>query len=105
MNIYHVERTDNYSYDDYSEFVCVAESVDAARRMGPTGDVFSPCTNLVRCDEDGRFYQLSHEGAKRYYGRTSWVYDISSVSVQLIGAAHPEDETEPRVVCASFHAG
>lgn len=37
MNIYHVKRTDSYSYDDYSDFVCTAPSAEIAQNMQPSG--------------------------------------------------------------------
>lgn len=35
LNIYHLWRTDDIDWDEYSDFVVIAESEDEARRTSP----------------------------------------------------------------------
>jgi len=87
MNIYHVSRPDSdiVGYDEYSEFVCVSESIEAAKKIHPDS-----C--IIRYPE---FRQNEIPSS-------SWPVDPALLTVVCLG---PSQETEPRVVCASFHGG
>lgn len=78
MNIYFVERAydDNIGCGEYERFVCVAESEQDAREIGP-------------------------EGLRRAGG---WGTDVTpeSLRISFIGKA---DAGPPRVILASFNAG
>lgn len=92
MKLYLVERTNDYSYDDYSDFVCWANSADEAKQLHPSGDDF------YEWQEDGWHYNYGEKEKAKY---SSWPDDAASLKVWELSRA-PE---KPTVVCASFHAG
>ncbi len=77
--IYHVERTDEVNYDEYSNFVCCAESEDDAKNIHPGG------YSDINSDDTGTWRE-------------------SNLKVKLIGIADDSIELNS-VICASFHAG
>lgn len=87
MNIYHISQTENNDYDTYSDAVVIAPNAETARRINPSGygDVF-----------------MTAEDWENPW--SSWASSIDNVKATLIGVAD-ENEKQPRVVCASFHAG
>lgn len=91
MQLYYVERTDTYGYDEYSDFVCWANSEEEARYMAPDPE-----------------YHMWKDGAWHYsYGKQepvtyhSWTKDPTTLKVWELSRA----PKKPSVVCASFHAG
>ena len=112
MNLYHVKRTSQGGYDSYSDFVCVAESEDAARRMPPNYQHGKEADySSFAVDEEGAIYRFypwdtptPHAASERDYGHREWESSIDRLVVALLGAA-ASYETVPRVVCASYHAG
>ena len=93
MNIYHISQTENNDYDTYSDAVVIAPNAETARRINPS------CS--LACAVEGNIF-LTDEDLENPW--TSWVSSIDNVKVTLIGVAD-ENEKQPRVVCASFHAG
>lgn len=87
MNIYLVERTDNFDYDQFIGFVCVAESENQARFMNPTYDG----------DLDNNLYYNFN-----YPYITDWVQDPNSLKVTKIGKA---DSNQVKIILYSYHAG
>jgi hypothetical protein len=87
MRLYHVERTDEIDYDEFSDFVCVAENDEEARNIHPR--------------EDKKVWGEDYD----YWNNGSWINkeDINSLKVKEIGLAKPE--LTRSVICASFHAG
>jgi hypothetical protein len=87
MNIYHIERTDGSAdYDEFSDFVIVAESEEYARNINPESIWRG---TLETIDTTKRF--------------SSWVqYDDTKAT--LLGEAE-ERYIAPEIICASFHAG
>jgi hypothetical protein len=75
--LYLIERTDNWSYDDYDSVVVCAESEDEARLINPDG-----------------------EWGQRF---RSWCATPDQVKVTYIGVAGPL--VSKGVVLASFNAG
>jgi hypothetical protein len=92
MKIYKVERTDNWSYDDYDAFVCVAENEDQARWMTPNPEYY------LRKD-DGKIYFQYFDGTEEEMKREAWPVDINDIKVTEI------NPTTPEVILASFNAG
>lgn len=92
MKLFKVERTDNYGYDDYSDFVCLANSKAEAQYMAPDPEYYT---------WEGKWvYSYRRDQNVTYM---PWPMDPSKdVKVTEI---FPEDRTEPEVLCASFHAG
>jgi len=88
MNIYRVSRpdSDDVGYDEYSEFVCVAESIEAAKKIHPDSCAIRYPAEFRQSEIPSLF----------------WPVDPALLTVVCLG---PSQETEPRVVCASFHAG
>lgn len=86
MNIYLVERTDKFDYDQYTGFVCVAESENQARLMNPTYD--DGYNNL--------YYNFN------YPYITDWAQDPNSLKVTKIGKA---DFNQVKIILYSYHAG
>jgi hypothetical protein len=80
MNIYLVERTDRYSYDEYDSFIVVAKNEECATDIDPSGEKFS---ENDRC--------------------SSWVNNKNNLKVTLLGRAAAKIATG--VVLASFNAG
>lgn len=90
MNIYLVQRTDGYRYDEYDSFVCVAETEQAARETWPNA---------------------AHP---RIWNGTDWVWPQyrdsdrtwqapQGLKVTLLGIT--TNDATPGVICASFNAG
>lgn len=92
MRLFKVERTDNYGYDDYSDFICLANSKAEAQYMAPDPEYHA---------WEGKWVYSYRRDQEATY--TGWPKDPSKdVKVTEI---FPEDRTEPEVLCASFHAG
>ena len=87
MNIYLVERTDKIDYDQYTGFVCAAESEDQARHMNPT--------------YDGEFDNNLYYNFDRSY-ITDWVQDPNSLKVTKIGNT---DSSQAKIILYSYNAG
>ncbi len=93
MNLYHVSRNSPGGYETYSDFVCVSANPEQARAMHPNENH----TELVhRTAED-----LKKDDYAWRYG--DWTFQ-EDLTVDYLGKA-AKGEIEPRVVCASFHAG
>ena len=89
MHIYLVKRSDDWSYDDYDSFVCIAESEHAAQLFHPSGDY--------------RWTGEHWESPSGYkpFGGGGWTAP-SNTTVELIGTT---DSNERRIILASFNAG
>lgn len=87
MNIYLVERTDNFGYDEYNGFVCIAESENQARLMNPAYD------NKF---DNNLYYNFS------YPYISDWVQDPNSLKVTKIGKA---DSNQVKIILYSYYAG
>lgn len=97
MNIYHVERTDKCDYDEFSDFVCFANTEDEAKAMHPYG----PEYYVFGSDGWRMIYKgLPKEKADEYNG---WTNSLDNVKVYHIGISLRD--VKPDVVCASYHAG
>ena len=93
MKLFKVERTDKYGYDDYSDFVCLANSKTDAQYMAPDPEYHT-------WNGSHWVYTYRQDDKATY---TGWVENPSKdVKVTEI---FPEDRTEAEVLCASFHAG
>lgn len=105
MNIYHVIRTDlekgKTVYDTYSDFVCLAESEEDARRTFPREELipFESC----HIGFDGLIYLTDYKGVVEPIDSLVWVKDIAFLEVRLLGFAPVGSSAG--VVCASYHAG
>lgn len=97
MNIYKVEQDWNCDYETYSDFVCIAESEQAARETHPNESV----THI----KDGEWYGTSTTGKEYPQYNWDWILadDIGRLKVTLIGVAN--EAQHKGVICASFHAG
>lgn len=84
MKIFLVERTDNWSYNEFSATVVFAESEDAARNMDPKDNPDWPFAR---------------------YGDT-WVSprDRKTLNVSCVGVAFMERRTEGFIL-GSYHQG
>jgi hypothetical protein len=92
MNIYLVERTDTYSYDDYDAFVCVAPSAKVAVRIHPYSD------DAVWSETDRAWKDERGHG----YGNSGWT-TIDKLKATHLGRAAVSQKKG--VVLASFNAG
>jgi hypothetical protein len=81
MNIYIVNRTDKWSYDDYSSFVVISKDEKTALHTHPDGSI------LTYVEEYSN----------------SWVTSPMFLEVKLIGTARRG--AKQGVVLNSFHAG
>ena len=81
MNIYLLNRTDKYGYDEYDSLVVIAESEEDAKTIDFDG------SNILEYDCPSN----------------CWVDNVNLINVELIGKA---DINQKRgVVLASFNAG
>jgi hypothetical protein len=87
LYVYHVERNDLHDYDQYSDFVVIADSEESAKLIHPDG---------CRWDKD-----LDMSIRNNWQG--DWVTP-NNVTVKLIGEAIGE-YIEGEVICTSYHAG
>lgn len=95
MNIYRVTRMDDWGYDDFSDFVCVAPDEDTARRIMPqTINSHDMAYGTVEYTDDP------------YTWTWGWVEadKIDTLKVELIGVAN-ESYSSIQILCASYHAG
>jgi len=93
MKLYLVERTDKWDYDEYSEFVCWANSEEEARYMSPDPDFYTW--------KDGGWRFVYHDETWRREDPSSWVKDPKTLKVWELSRA----PKEPTVILASYHAG
>lgn len=84
MNIYLVSRTDDWSYEDYVSFVCIANGAEEAQQLHPDGGSLTHYpTNIERGE----------------YG--CWPRDIKLIDVKLIGVAN--NDQQKGIVLSSFN--
>lgn len=86
MNIYLVRRTDNWDYDQYDSFVCVAESEEQAKLLNPQYDPYF---------ETEMFYDFN-----RNY--CDWASSPDLLEVTKIGVS---DSDEVKIILRSYNAG
>lgn len=90
MNLYLVNRTDEWSYDDYDAFVCVTDSEESAKNTSPQTDFES--NELKKVDWS----------KKDIYGFHGWTNSKDNVKVTLLAL---NVEGPERMILASFNAG
>lgn len=97
MKIFKVERLDTWDYDDYSDFVCFANSEQEARYIHPCNDD----DDYFKWDEElGWIYSYRKEKVK--VRRHGWVDNPKELKVtELI----TNNAFKPEIICASYHAG
>lgn len=93
MKLYLVERTDGWGYDEYSEFVCWANSEEEARWMAPDPE--------YHMWKDGVYCYSYREQEPVNLAYTNWTADPKTLKVWEL-TRPPE---KPTVVLASFNAG
>ena len=103
MKLFKVERTDDWGYDEYSDFVCCANSEDEAVRMHPGNQDENP--PMYNWTPEGWFVAYFHptEEHKGFYSNTTWPEDLSLFKVTELGEATKLNY--PHIICASYHAG
>lgn len=97
LNIYKVSRVTDIDYDEYSAFICAAESEDDARRLHPRDWKSSVLAT------DGFWYDEHSTAEDEPWRDSSWPDNISTLKVELLGTATPS--FLPGVLLALFHAG
>ena len=97
MNIYKVERTDKWSYDDYDSFVCYANSPDEARYIYPDDFYVWKDGSWQMKTIDDKWVSCTHP---------SWVIDpTKDLTITLCGFTDMVEEAPPGVILASYNAG
>lgn len=86
MNVYLVRRTDDWDYDQYDSFVCIAESEEQAKLLNPQYDAYF---------ETEMFYDFD----KNYI---DWVSSPDLLEVTKIGVS---DSDEVKIILTSYNAG
>lgn len=81
MKIYKVERTDNWSYDDYDSFVCYAENEEKAKDIHP---------NWWSISNDFWGWWVKIDGKK--FLKVTYIWEALEV-------------TEESIILSSFNAG
>lgn len=84
MNIYHISRTDQWSYDDYDSFIVVSKDEETAKSYNPNGNV--------------------HDYKEDRWRRNGWVSRKEDIVAIHMGIAN-SDLPEGFILCASFNAG
>lgn len=105
LDLFKVSRTDKMDYDQYSDFVCAAESEEAARLMCPE-DTYEYGYVQMEADEYGRTSIVDkrlEEWINTEYMIRQWTDNIKNLKVEHIGVADSRF-TEPCIIVASFHA-
>lgn len=90
-NIYLVQRTDGFDYDDFDSFVCIAKDEEEARAMKP---------EHVREHQTIPLEPTLHNTTDKYSG---WVSSFNHVKVTFLGKAKLSQKSG--LLCASFNAG
>lgn len=97
MNIYKVERTDQWGYDDYDSFVCYAHNEEEARWMAPDPE--------YHMWKDGVYCYSYREQEPVNSKYTSWTLDPKTLKVTLCGFTDMPEGSKPDVILASYNAG
>lgn len=95
MKIYLVSRKDDWGYDDYSDFVCYAETDEQAKLMHPSGHLWQG---------DG-WHMVYHDGKVAeepgtYHG---WADKLDNIKIKELGES--STQAVPEIILTSFHAG
>jgi hypothetical protein len=94
--LYHVSRKSEYDYDEFSDFVCVAESTELAKLTHPR-TMEEMTYEYTDCEGDP--INIPWDGRTVFGG---WV-SVDDVDAKYIGMA---DINMPiGIVCRSYHAG
>ena len=104
LDLFKVSRTDKMDYDQYSDFVCAAESEDAAMLMYPDED-FENGYLIMGVGEHGEI-EIVDERLDEYLKLSyheKWARNIKDLKVEHIGVADSRF-TKPCIIVASFHA-
>lgn len=96
MNIYKVERTDRWGYDDYDSFVCYANDEEEAKHLSPDGYHGWHIDSFKWQNKDGTWSEAFGHG---------WVKTDKDLKVTLIGFSDMPEGTKPSVILASYNAG
>ena len=96
MKIYYVERTDEWSYDDYDAFVCYAETPEQAKKI-------SPSEYYEWKEKEGGWCFVYHDNTFCRDDHSSWTQP-DNLRVREIGESLTQ-EAKPGVILASFNAG
>lgn len=101
MNIYRISQDERGGYDTFDAAIVAAESEDAARRIHPSEDCYSP----ESCEWARKNYHWRDEGPneKWTYAYSSWASRPDKVRAELLGTA--VEGTPEGVLLASFNAG
>lgn len=95
MNIYLVERTDGYGYDDYDSFICYANNATEAEELSP---------DEYRVYRNGKWYFQYSDGTEREDNVGSWT-SPDKVKVTQLAPEFEGYALKPKVILASFNAG
>jgi hypothetical protein len=101
LNLYLIERPDDWGYDEYDSAVVCANTEDEARRIHPGNE---PDNELYRWNDDLLEWVYScGEYENQRVSWNSWPVNINSIKVTLLGVA--VEDIELGTVCSSFNAG
>ncbi len=99
MNIYKVERTSEYTYDNYSSFVCFAKNEEEAKNLNPS---FVPI-------DDERFNEFLNDPnyhLSLFIDWTDpcweWVKSKDELTVIKLGTSETK---QVGIILSEFHAG
>lgn len=99
MQLYLVERTDHWSYDDYDKFVCWANSPEEAKLIHPSNQ--NGYKDYL-WKEDG-WHMIYSDGSvdEKPHTSNSWVDKLEDIKIWELSRA----PAEPTIVLASYNAG
>lgn len=92
MKLFKVERTDNWSYDDYDSFLCAANSAEEARMLWPDPE-YHMWKDGVACYSYGEQNPASSHG----WVKSPDYLEVTEIDLSILN--------KPETLLASFNAG
>ncbi len=97
LNIYLVERTDNWTYDEYSDFVVVCATPEEAANTKPgSGKGVNGGWKTKYCTDCGE--ETEHYQSWVPYDRKDELLKVTLIGNAVLGSV-------PKIICSSYHAG
>uniref|UniRef100_A0A6C0JTQ4 Uncharacterized protein n=1 Tax=viral metagenome TaxID=1070528 RepID=A0A6C0JTQ4_9ZZZZ len=96
LKLYLISQRVNNEYDTYSDAVVVAENEEAAKRIHPSGCIYT------RWNDKDNEWQFKHN--RDLYAGSSWA-EPKDITCTLVAEAVAPGYSAGQVVCASYHAG
>lgn len=104
MNIYKVTRISEWSYDDYSSFVCFARNEEEAKNLNPSYvDIYHE--NFYKYLNDPKYHLSFFMNWEELSDRRDWVESKDDLIVVKLGTSELSDSQQIGIILTSYHAG